>query len=95
MSKATKKQVIEKEKQTKAKSKEKKEKKDKKNNNFIQDFILFSQDSWAEFKKIEWPTHKQAINESIVVLMTVVFIVALVNLYDFISAWLLNLIFQK
>lgn len=93
MSKATKKQVTDKENTAKAKPKEKKAKENK--NNPFQDFIQFSKDSWDEFKKIQWPTRKQAFNESIVVLVTVIFIVTLVNIYDIVSAWLLNLIFQK
>ncbi|PIQ24128.1 preprotein translocase subunit SecE [bacterium (Candidatus Blackallbacteria) CG17_big_fil_post_rev_8_21_14_2_50_48_46] len=93
MSKATKKDVSETEKTTKAKPKEKKEKEASKNP--IQEFTQFSKDSWTEFKKIQWPTRKQALNESIVVLVTVVFIILLVKGYDLFSGWLLHFIFQK
>ena len=93
MSKATKKDVSEPEKASKAKSKDKKDKKPE--NNKINDLIQFNKDSWAEFRKIQWPSRKQALGESLVVLITVVFIVALVNLYDVASSWLLHFIFQK
>jgi preprotein translocase SecE subunit len=92
MSKATKKETSDSEKTSKAKSKEKKPKEQV---NQIQVFIQFCKDSWTEFKKIQWPTRKQAFNESVIVLITVVFIVTLVNFYDFISHYLLNFIFQK
>lgn len=93
MSKATKKETSDSEKTSKAKSKEKKPK--EQNPNQIQVFVQFCKDSWGEFKKIQWPTRRQALNESVIVLLTVVFIVALVNFYDFISSFLLGFIFQK
>jgi preprotein translocase subunit SecE len=93
MSKATKKDVSESEKAPRAKSKDKKEKKPESNK--INELIQFNKDSWAEFRKIQWPSRKQALSESLVVLITVVFIVALVNLYDVVSGWLLHFIFQK
>lgn len=55
----------------------------------------FVKDSWSEFRKIQWPTPRQATNESIVVLLTVVFVIALVNLYDFVSNFVLSLILTK
>lgn len=55
----------------------------------------FVKDSWGEFRKIQWPTPRQATNESIVVLLTVVFVIALVNLYDFVSNFVLSLILTK
>lgn len=93
MSKATKKETSDSEKTSKAKSKEKKPKEQTPNQ--IQVFVQFCKDSWSEFRKIQWPTRRQALNESVIVLITVVFIVALVNFYDFISSFLLSFIFQK
>lgn len=54
----------------------------------------FVKDSWGEFRKIQWPTPRQATNESIVVLATVVFVIALVNLYDYVSTLLLGTILK-
>jgi len=59
------------------------------------EIVQFVKDSWGEFRKIQWPTPRQAANESVVVLLTVIFMIALVNLYDFISNFLLGFILQK
>lgn len=59
------------------------------------DFKQFSKDSFGELKKIQWPTKKQAVSETIVVLITVVSLTLLVLLFDNILAWLFSLIFQK
>lgn len=61
----------------------------------LQRFQQFVKDSWGEFRKIQWPTPRQATNESIVVLITVVFMIALVNFYDLISNFILSFILQK
>jgi len=55
----------------------------------------FVKDSWSEFQKIQWPTPRQATNESVIVLLTVVFVIALVNLYDFVSNFVLSFILTK
>lgn len=55
----------------------------------------FVKDSWGEFRKIQWPTPRQAANESVVVLITVIFIIALVNCYDWIATTLLSFILVK
>lgn len=59
-----------------------------------QKLIQFSKDSWGEYRKIQWPTPRQVTVESIVVLITVIFVVALVNFYDFISNFLLSFILK-
>lgn len=63
--------------------------------NKAQDLVQFVKDSWSEFRKIQWPTPRQAANESIVVLATVVFMILLVNVYDAVCGYLLNFILQK
>ncbi len=55
----------------------------------------FVKESWSEFRKIQWPTPRQAANESIVVLITVVFMIALITGYDWLSNFLLSFILQK
>ncbi|HEY9843078.1 MAG: preprotein translocase subunit SecE [Candidatus Sericytochromatia bacterium] len=55
----------------------------------------FIKDSWVEFRKIQWPTPRQAANESIVVLLTVIFVIALVRSYDWISNFILGFILVK
>ncbi len=59
-----------------------------------QRFNQFVKDSWGEFKKVQWPTPRQATVESIVVLITVIFVIALVNFYDYISNFLLSFILK-
>lgn len=54
--------------------------------------VQFSKDAWGEFQKIQWPTPRHAMNQSVVVLFTVILIILLVNLYDFISGFLLGFI---
>lgn len=73
----------------------KKKGKDKEELSGPQQLQQFLKDSWGEFRKIQWPTPKQATNESIIVLMTVIFVIAMVNLYDFISNFLLGFILTK
>lgn len=89
MAKTTKKEVAKTEK--KATSKKDSKKKAKEQESSLQQFV---KDSWGEFRKIQWPTPKQATNESIVVLITVIFVIALVNFYDFVSGFLLGFIFK-
>lgn len=59
-----------------------------------QKLIQFSKDSWGEYRKIQWPTPRQVTVESIVVLITVIFVISLVNFYDFISNFLLGFILK-
>lgn len=61
----------------------------------VQNLQQFVKDSWSEFRKIQWPTPRQVTNESIVVLVTVVFMIVLVNFYDFICNYFLSFILQK
>jgi len=70
-------------------------KKAKEEQSSLKNLQQFMKDSWTEFNKIQWPTPRQAINESIVVLIVVVFIIGLVNLYDMFSGFLLSFILQK
>lgn len=62
---------------------------------WVQEQQQFVKDSWSEFRKIQWPTPRQAANESIVVLITVLFVIALVTGYDWASNYLLSFILQK
>lgn len=58
-------------------------------------FKQFAKDSFGELKKVQWPTRRQAVSETVVVLVTVIFLTLLVLLFDNILAWLFGLIFQK
>lgn len=92
MARTTKKETAKTEK--KAAPKKNSKKKAKEQESSLQRLQQFIKDSWGEFRKIQWPTPKQATNESIVVLITVIFVVALVNFYDFITSFLLGFIFK-
>lgn len=97
MSKATKKEKEETESTAKSKPKgkdsSKKDSSSKKNT--IASAKLFLQESWTEFKKIQWPTPRQAMNESLVVVFTVILVVIMVTVYDWLSGLILSLILAK
>ena len=40
----------------------------------------------AELKKVAWPTRKEVVNSTIVVLIAVVFMTSLIFLYDYLSS---------
>lgn len=88
MAKATKKKDT----ADKEKSKSKDSKKKNESASGIAALPQFTKESWGEFKKIQWPTPKQAVNESVVVLITVVFVVGLVSIYDWASTWIIDFI---
>lgn len=92
MAKTTKKEAAPKDKS--AGSKKESKKKGKEPESTPQKTVQFFKDSWSEFRKIQWPTPKQATNESIVVLLTVLFIIALVKLYDYVSIYVLHFILK-
>lgn len=92
MAKTTKKETAPKEKAAQGKKDAKKAKEELSG---LQRLVQYFKDSWAEFKKVQWPTPRQAANESIVVLVTVIFVIGLVNFYDLISNYLLSFILQK
>ena len=75
----------------KAKSKDNKKNKGKEANSGG-GMVNLSKESWGEFKKIQWPTPKQAMNESVIVIITVTFIIGLVSAYDWLSNFILGFI---
>lgn len=64
------------------------------NKNSIEDLKKYFKDSFAELKKIHWPTRKQATAETIVVLITVVFLTSLVYIIDNSLSWLFSFIYE-
>lgn len=73
----------------KAESNRKKEKDSGKTSdkNTIEDLKKYFRESFAELKKVQWPTRRQAMGETVVVLITVVFLTSLVVLFDKILEW--------
>lgn len=63
--------------------------------NSIEDLKKYFKDSFAELKKVHWPTRKQATAETIVVLITVVFLTSLVYLIDNSLSWLFSLVYEQ
>lgn len=61
--------------------------------NSIGDLKKYFKDSFNELKKIQWPTRRQATVETIVVLITVVFLTSLVYLIDNFLSWLFAFIY--
>jgi preprotein translocase SecE subunit len=94
MAKTTKKESAQPDKAAKSKKESKKKGSEpaKEQVSWLLQLIQFLKESWGEFRKVQWPTPRKAINQSIVVLITVVMMILLVNLYDFISGFLLGFI---
>ena len=55
--------------------------------------ILFFQESFAELKKVTWPSRDEVISSTKVVLISTVVIAAVLGLVDFLLVKLVDLIF--
>ncbi|MBE6853320.1 MAG: preprotein translocase subunit SecE [Ruminococcus sp.] len=55
----------------------------------------YFKDLKSEFKKVVWPTKKQVINNTMVVLVTILLIGVFVGLFDTLAGWLLKLVLNK
>jgi preprotein translocase subunit SecE len=55
--------------------------------------ILFFQESYAELRKVTWPSRAEAIASTKVVLISTIIIAAMLGLVDFILFKLVDLIF--
>lgn len=55
----------------------------------------YFKDLKSEFKKVVWPTKKQVINNTIVVLVTIILIGIFVGLFDTLAGWLLKIVLNK
>ncbi len=55
--------------------------------------ILFFQESFAELKKVTWPSRDEVISSTKVVLVSTIVIAAVLGLVDFILVKLVDLIF--
>lgn len=80
------------------------EKKRKENSSEVKGFNLqksieslkkYFKDSFSELKKVHWPTRKQAIGETIIVIIITVFFITLVSLFDNIFSWFFNYILKS
>lgn len=59
----------------------------------IENLQQYVKDSFSELKKVQWPTRRQVTGETIVVLITVIFLTLMVMLFDKIIHWLFSFIF--
>lgn len=55
----------------------------------------YFKDLKSEFKKVVWPTKKQVINNTMVVLVTIILIGVFVGAFDTLVGWLLKLVLNK
>ena len=55
----------------------------------------YFKDLKSEFKKVVWPTKKQVLNNTAVVLATIIFIGIFVGAFDTLTGWLLKLVLNK
>lgn len=63
--------------------------------NKTEDLKKYFKDSFVELKKIQWPTRKQATAETIVVLITVIFLTSLVYIIDNGLSWIFSIIYEQ
>jgi len=55
----------------------------------------FIKEVMAELKKVQWPSRRQALGETLVVLIVVIFITCLIQFYDFILNILFSVVYQR
>ena len=55
----------------------------------------YFKDLKSEFKKVVWPTKKQVVNNTTVVLLTILLIGVFVGAFDTIGGWVLKMILNK
>jgi preprotein translocase subunit SecE len=60
----------------------------------FQSTFSFFGDSWAELRKVKWPTRKELVSYTLVVLGTVIFVAVYFYVIDLIISGLLRLIFE-
>ncbi len=60
---------------------------------FKSTFSFFG-DSWAELRKVKWPSRKELVSYTLVVLGTVLFVAVYFYVIDLIISWLLRLILE-
>lgn len=60
----------------------------------FQSTFSFFGDSWTELRKVKWPTRKEMISYTLVVLGTVIFVGVFFYVIDLIISGLLRLIFE-
>ena len=67
-----------------------KRKEDSGSGNPIGRAVTFSQDSWAELKKVHAPSRQETIQSSLVVIAMVVMFSLFLGLADFVCGWLMQ-----
>jgi preprotein translocase subunit SecE len=55
--------------------------------------ILFFQESFAELKKVTWPSREEVVSSTKVVLVSTILIAAMLGIVDFVLFKLIDLIF--
>lgn len=59
----------------------------------FEDFKQFLKDAFSELKKIQWPSRRQALGETAVVLITVFFLTTLVLIFDKLLTWVFSFVY--
>jgi len=73
---------------TKSRKKAKKAKKAKKENAIIRYF----KETWVELKKVNWPTRREALNLTLIVLAVTTFMALFLGVIDLFFTWAFSLI---
>jgi preprotein translocase subunit SecE len=61
----------------------------------FQSTFSFFGDSWSELRKVKWPSRKELVSYTLVVLGTVIFVAVYFYVIDLIITWLLRLVFER
>lgn len=69
-----------------------KEKNQKKQPNKVAKYF---KDLKSEFKKVVWPTKKQVVNNTTVVMITILLLGIFIGLFDLFAGWLLKFVLNK
>jgi preprotein translocase subunit SecE len=60
--------------------------------NFFKRSIDFLRDSWGELKRVRWPNRKELVSYTVVTIVTCIFIILLILVFDLGISYLLKLI---
>ena len=54
--------------------------------------IRYFKETWVELKKVNWPTRREALNLTLIVLAVTIFMAALLGVIDLFFTWTFSLI---
>ena len=67
----------------------------KKKKGFFSGISKFFRDVFSEVKKITWPSRKQVVNNTIIVIIAIIIIGAVIAGFDAVLGWIVNHLFNR